>query len=122
MLILQPKSPVDYRLCNQTVTIYHADKGTYTRTVRHDAFLDYSKATTISKDGSRETNSFTLIIPGEVVPVSAGDKVMLGEGAECTTREQWAALIPSKVPGLVVVQSVDPKYWCGIIVHTEASG
>ena len=44
MLALRKKSnPVDYRLCNQTVTIYHHDKATdkYTRTViEHGAFLD----------------------------------------------------------------------------------
>lgn len=122
MLVLQPQSPVDYRLCNQTITIYHADKGKYTRKVHHNAFLDFNKTETVGKDGSRESNNFTLIIPGVVVPVMVGDKVMLGEGAECSTREQWAALIPVKVSNLGVVQHVNPKYWCGNIVHTEASG
>ena len=122
MLVLQSKSPVDYRLCNQTITVYHADKGTYTRTVHHNAFLDFHKTVTVSKDGSREANNFTLVIPGATIPVSIGDKVLIGVGAECTTREQWAALIPSKASGLVVVQSVNPKYWHGKIVHTEASG
>jgi len=47
---------------------------------------------------------------------------MAGEGPEITGREDWAALIPSKVPGLVVVKYVDPKYYHGTIVHTEAGG
>lgn len=122
MLVLQSQSPVDYRLCNQTITVYHADKGTYTRTIHCNAFLDFRKTETVGKDGSRETNNFTLVIPGDTVPVCVGDKVMIGIGAECTTREQWAALIPVKVPNLGVVQFVDPKYWRGKIVHTEASG
>ena len=115
--------PVDYRLCNQTVTIYHWDgKETYTRTVRHDAFLDYKKTQNVDKTGSTETTSFLLVIPGASVPVAEGDKVMMGEGPEVTDRTAWAALIPSKVPGLVVVKYVDPKYWQGSVVHTEAGG
>lgn len=122
MLILPTRPPVDYSLCNQTVTIYHKDGDTYTRTVRKDAFLDFRKTETTSKTGSREANSFLLVIPGETVPVSVGDKVMVGEGPECATREQWAALIPARYNGLVVVQYVDPKYWQARVCHTEAGG
>ena len=114
---------VDYRLCNQTVTIYHWDgKETYTRTVRHDAFLDHKKTQNVDKTGSTETTSFLLVIPGASVPVAEGDKVMMGEGPEIADRTAWASLIPSKVPGLVVVKYVDPKYWQGSVVHTEAGG
>lgn len=121
--MLKPACPVDYRLCNQTVTIYHWDGGEgYTRTVIHDAFLDFRKTRNVDKTGSREANTFLLVIPGPVVPVAVGDKVLLGEGPEVTTREAWAALVPAKADGLVVVKYVDPKYWCGCIVHTEAGG
>ena len=33
--------PVDYRLCNQAVTVYHRDGDKVTRTVHDRAFLDY---------------------------------------------------------------------------------
>lgn len=122
MLVLPTVPPVDYSLCNQTVTIYHFDGKTYTRFVRHDAFLDFKKTETTTKTGSREANSFLLVIPGDSPAVSVGDKVLLGEGAEVSTREEWAALIPTKVPGLVVVQYVDPKYWNDRMCHTEAGG
>lgn len=116
-------SPVDYSLCNQTVTVYHWDGGTeYTRKVISNAFLDFKKTQNVDKTGSKEVNSFLLVIPGPVVPVSVGDKVLLGEGPEIATREAWAAAIPSKMEGLVVVKYVDPKYWHGSIVHTEAGG
>ena len=116
-------SPVDYSLCNQTVTVYHWDgKGTYTRKVFTDAFLDFKKTQNVDKTGSSEVNGFLLVIPGPSVPVSVGDKVLLGEGPEIATREAWASFIPAKVPGLVVVKYVDPKYWHGSIVHTEAGG
>lgn len=117
-------SPVDYRLCNQTITIYRWDgKDTYTRKViEKGAFLDFKKVQNVDKTGSTEANSFLLVIPGSVVPVSVGDKVLLGEGPEIATREAWAALTPSKTEGLVVVKYVDPKYWHGSVVHTEAGG
>lgn len=124
MVRIKPRqSPVDYSLCNQTVTIYH-DNGdkTYTRKVFTDAFLDFKKTQNVDKTGSSEANSFLLVIPGSVVPVAVGDKVISGVGPEITTREAWASFIPAKVPGLVVVKYVDHKYWRGAVVHTEAGG
>lgn len=117
-------SPVDYRLCDQTVTLYHWDgKDTYTRKViEKGAFLDFKKTQNVDKTSSQEANTFLLVIPGPDVPVSVGDKVFHGVGPEIATREAWAAFIPTKVPGLVVVKYVDPKYWRGSIVHTEAGG
>lgn len=124
MLRLSASSPVDYRLCNQTVTVYHQDApGSITRTVvERGAFLDFKKTENVDKTGSAESNSFLLVIPGDSVPVAVGDKVLLGKGPNVTTREEWAALFPAKVPGLVVVKYVDPKYWKGRQVHVEAGG
>ena len=114
--------PVDYRLCNQTVTVYHNGGDTYTRTVYEQAFLDFKKTQSVDKTGSKEANSFLLVIPGDTQAVFVGDKVMMGAGPEITTRDEWASFIPSKVPGLVVVSYADPKYWNGQIIHTEAGG
>ena len=124
MVPVKRRAPVDYRLCNQTVTVYHWDGGgTYTRCViEKGAFLDFKKVRDISKTGSTEVNSFLLVIPCNTVPVAVGDKVFLGEGPEVSTREAWTEFIPAKVPGLVVVKYVDPKYWKGSIVHVEAGG
>ena len=114
--------PVDYRMCNQTVTVYHKGGDTYTRTVYERAFLDFKKTQSVDKTGSKEANSFLLVVPGDVQAVFVGDKVMLGIGPEVSTRDAWAALIPARVPGLVVVSYADPKYWNGKLVHTEAGG
>lgn len=123
MLILRKTCPLDYStLCNQTVTIYHKDGDEYTQATYGNAFLDFRKNQTVDRTGSKESNSFLLILPGAVQTVFVGDKVMLGEGPEISTREAWADHIPSKVPGLVVVSYVDPKYWNGQLVHTEAGG
>ena len=122
MLTVRPRPPVDYSKCNQTVTVYHKDGETYTRAVIKRAFLDYRKTQNVDKTGSREVNSFLLVVPCAVQGIFVGDKVMLGEGPEVATRDAWAALIPSKVPGLVIVQYVDPKYWQSKLVHVEAGG
>ena len=122
MLMLKPTCPVDYRLCNQTVTVYHQDGEKYIRTVYDRAFLDFRKTVTVDKTGSRDANSFLLVIPGSTQAVFVGDKVLLGIGPEITDRAAWAAFKPSATDGLVVVQYVDPKYWNGKMVHTEAGG
>ena len=122
MLMRKPACPVDYRLCNQTVTVYHKAGDTITRIVHNRAFLDFRKNQTVDKTGSREVNSFLLVIPGDTQAVFAGDKVLLGVGSEITTKEAWAALIPTTTLHLVVVKHADPKYWNGQLVHTEAGG
>ncbi len=112
-----------YRLCYQTVTVYHREGADQiTRTVIGRAFLDSQKNMNVSKTGSSEANGFLLVIPGSDVPVAVGDKVMRGEGPEVTTDAQWRELIPTKVPDLVVVRYVDAKYHRGEIAHTEAGG
>ena len=122
MLSVRSGCPVDYRLCNQTVTVYHWDgKQTYTRTVYTRAFFDPKKTQNVDKTGSREANLFLLVIPMPA-SVSVGDKILLGEGPEVADRTAWAALIPATVPGLVVAQSVDVKYWRGQAVHVEVGG
>ena len=123
MVRIKPHAPVDYRLCDQTVTIYPWDrKDTYTRTVIDNAFFDWRKNRNVEKTGSTEANTFLLVIPCSEIPLAAGDKVFQGVGPEVATREAWAQFIPAKVPGLVVVKYIDPKYWRGNLVHVEAGG
>lgn len=122
MLMRKPACPVDYSLCNQTVTVYRKDGDTITRTVHDRAFLDFRKTQTTDKTGSKEANSFLLVIPGGTQAVYVGDKVLLGDGPEIATAKEWTSFVPVKIPGLVVVDYVDVKYWCGQIVHTEAGG
>ncbi len=118
------EGPVDYRLCNQTVTVYHWDggDGCSRKVIERGAFLDFKKVQDVSKTGSREVNGFLLVIPCAEIPVSVGDKVLHGEGPEIADRAAWAGFIPAKVPGLAVVKWVDPKYWKGRLVHVEAGG
>ena len=112
-----------YGLCQQTVTVYHrAGVDSITRAVFPRAFFDRKKTVSVEKVGTSESSSFLLVIPGEGDPVSAGDKVVEGEGPECTTDAEWRDLIPTKVPGLCVIRYVDPKVYRGRQVHVEAGG
>ena len=124
MLVLRRTSscPIDYSMCNQTVTVCRKEGANITATVHTNAFLDHKKTQSIDKTGSREANTFLLVIPGSEQKVFVGDKVLRGKGWPVSTREEWAALIPAKVPGLVVVSYADPKYWGNQMVHTEAGG
>ena len=122
MLYLRKRAPVDYTKCNQTITVYHKNGDTVTRTVYNRAFLDFKKTENVDKTGSREASSFLLVLPCSSQAVFTGDKVILGAGPEIVSREAWAAFIPAKVTGLVVIGYVDPKYWNGKMVHVEAGG
>lgn len=113
------ESPLDYSLCDQTVTSYRREKdGSVTRTVHPMAFLDIKKVRNVEKTGSADAMSFLLVIPGDA-DIREGDKVLHGEGPE---EVEWASLIPSKVRDLCVVRYVDPKRWEGEIAHIEAGG
>lgn len=130
MLCTRKKSaPLDYSNCNQTITVYHeAAPGVYRCYVIHGAFLDFCKNRNIEKTGSRESNAFLLIIPechaqlGFDYDLKNGDKVLLGIGQAITSSREWSSLIPAKIPGLVVVKYIDPKYWQAKLCHVEAGG
>lgn len=118
------KAPLNYALCNQTVTVYRANHNgefSCTKTVYNDAFLDFKKVVSVNKTGSKEVNSFLLVIKGNA-DLKPKDKVLLGEGEDIKTREEWAKFIPSNRAGLVVIETVDPKYYNGEICHVEAGG
>lgn len=123
MLSVRRGRKPDYSLCNQTVTVYHQrEQGIYEHSILSNAFLDFQKTRNTEKLGTKEVNSFLLVVPCERQLVFPGDKVLFGVGGEIKTREEWAALIPAKVSGLLIVQSVDVKYFGGEICHLEAGG
>lgn len=115
---------IDYSLCQQTVTVYHQEDGAITRTVHEKAFFDFNKTLNVAKTGASDASGFLLVIPGDTQTVFPGDKVVLGVGEEvpADVTRWWARFIPSKVPNMGVVKHADPKYWNGVLIHTEAGG
>ena len=89
---------------------------------RATASFDRDKGLNVNKAGASEATGFLVVIPGGTQACEVGDKILEGEGPEVSTDAQWRELIPSKVPGLVVVKHVDAKPWGGGIAHTEARG
>lgn len=129
LCVRRNRAPLDYSKCNMTVTVYHEDSpGNYRKFEIHGAFIDFRKNQNVEKTGARESNSFLLVIPeinakfGRDYLLKNGDKVLLGEGKDIASREEWARFIPVSVSGLVVVKYVDPKYFEGKLCHTEAGG
>lgn len=123
MLFVKKTCPVNYDLlCRQTVTVYRKEGEEYIRKVYSKAFLDHKKTQSVDKIGSKEVNSFLLVVPGAVQTVFVDDKVYEGIGPEIATAEQWRDFVPVKVPGLVVVKYADCKKWDNAVVHTEAGG
>ena len=108
------------KLFKQTITVY--DKDNLTKTVYKNAFFDFKKVQNVDRTGSSEANSSLIIVPGPNQPFKVGDKVYMGEGPDIADRAAWSSFIPSKIPGLVVVKYVDPKYYMGVLVHWEAGG
>lgn len=113
-----------YELCDQTVTVYHSEGDTITRTVYTRAFLDFKKTQNVENTGSQEVNGCLLVIPGDKQACQVGDKVLygVGEHVPADAAKWWRTFIPAKVDGLVVVKHVDVKRFNNKIVHTEAGG
>ena len=117
----------DFRwpLCRQTVTLYHADPaaGTVARTVLRGVFLDTRRRCVPDDGGMHGATAFLLIIPhtGQPYTLAPQDRLLEGEGPEIDYAA-WAGFVPAAVPGLCVVQYVDPKTAAGVPCHLEAGG
>lgn len=119
MLIRRGGVPLDYTLCNQTVTVYH--RGTLERTVVENAYYDYREEETVDDGQVDRSVRFSLIVPGRL-DIQPGDKVLPGRGSEIEGMGQWMLLTAGALSGLGVVKSVSYKYWKGAVCHTEIKG
>ena len=108
--------PLDYSLCNMTVTVYHREG--LTRRVLQGVHYEFTDRQTVTAGVAESSRAFLLVIPGED-PIAAGDRVVLGIGPEIT---DWQALHVTAMPTLGVVETVKPRYFRGRLCHTEARG
>ena len=116
--MLKPISnvPLDYSLCNMTVTVYHREG--LTRQVMENVHYEWTDRREVTGGVEQRSRGFLLVIPGDS-PIYPGDKVLLGIGPEVTS---WQALAVENTPTLGVVTSVQPRYYGGKLCHTEARG
>ena len=109
-------NPLDYSLCNQTVTLYRKETEGIKRQVLTDCYLSASVSTPTESYGKSLEKKFRLMIPGDR-PVYCGDRIYSGIGPEVDT---WHSFVPASVPMLYEVSFAKPCYWAGEITHWEA--
>lgn len=123
---------MQYPLCRQTVTLYHADPAahTITRTVVAGVQFDSRRRETAANRNNpadSAATAFLLVIPeknaafGRDYTLEPHDRVLAGIGPEISY-EQWLNFTPAKVTGLAAVQYVDCKVSGGCAAHVEAGG
>ena len=143
-----PNHPNYAAVCKQTITLYNVWKEgstqNYHKTVFHgSAFLESKKIYQEGRTGVTASNSALLVVPqgasgktyidpvafealsnkADYFTLRNGDKVVHGVGDDITTATEWANLIPSRAPGIVILSAVDVKRnLSGDIVHAEAGG
>lgn len=125
-----------YPLCTMTVTVYHTTFNPFEcrRAVLEGVHYETRRTVAVDKTGAAHSAGYLLIIPqktaARVSPtvdtgmdgtyvLQPGDRVVAGEGPEITTREEWAALLPSDYD-VTTVTWVEQKYWHGQPCHVEA--
>ena len=111
MLKHRKNIPLDYSLCQDTVTVYHREG--LTRRVLEKVHLEETQRNTVDVGRVQAEENFLLIIPGEgtVVP---GDRIYGGFGPHIRA---WA-----DTAGFATVESVKHCRFRGKVCHTEARG
>lgn len=108
--------PMDYSLCDQTVTLYRRRGEEITRQVVENAHYVYEVRQVTDHLGTRQETAFLLVMPGEVA-LQPGDRVYDGIGPEIV---DWNSFVPVAVPGLSQVAYVRVWRWQGKACHTTA--
>ena len=111
--------PLDYSLCNQTVTIYRRQGERVLRQVAEGCYYVWQEEQLLDEEGCRRETTCLLVMPGNRQQVFIGDRVLVGVGPEVGPRD-WAAFIPVHVAGLAEIGYVKPYYWDGELCHVEA--
>ena len=111
-----PNVPLDYSLCQMTVTVYHREG--LTRQVLEGVHYEFTDHRAVEGGIEEKSRRFQLVIPGDR-QIFPGDKVVLGVGPEITA---WQALTVENTPTLGLVASVQPRYYRGKVCHIEAKG
>jgi hypothetical protein len=111
MLRHRQNIPLDYSLCQDTVTVYHREG--LTRHILRNVRFEQTRRRTEDTGKAWAETGFLLIVPGGF-PLHPGDRIAMGEGAEITSWQQTA--------GLPTVETVKDCHFRGKLAHTEARG
>ena len=108
--------PLDYSLCNMTVTVYRREG--LTRHVLEGVHYEYTSRQEVVDGVVKRSRGFLLVVPGDMV-LEPGDMVMLGYGPNI---QRWEDLKLANFTSLGRITSVQRRYWNGNLCHTEARG
>ena len=108
--------PLDYSLCQDTVTVYHREG--LTRQVLGGVHYESTNRREVEGGIARKSLGFLLVIPG-CYDIRPGDKVHLGIGPEL---ERWEELTSEFCENMGLVTSVQSRYYQGKLCHIEARG
>ncbi len=111
--------PLDYSLCDKTVTVYRLQGDRVLRCVIENVFYQWQIRQTFDAFGQQQETAFLLILPGSDWQICPGDRVLEGIGPEISAA-QWQEYIPVNVRSLAEVCYVKPCYWEGTVCHYEA--
>ena len=111
MLRHRPNIPLDYSLCEDTVTVYHREG--LTRRVLRGVHFEETLRRAVDTGRAQDQWGFLLIVPGGS-HIAVGDRLVTGEGPQITC---WA-----DTAGFPTVESVKHCRFRGEICHTEARG
>lgn len=109
-------NPLDYTLCDRTVTLYRKRGDTVKRQVLRNCYLQQNNSIPTESYGKSRLKTFLLIIPGDV-PLQPGDRIFDGIGP---VEVDWAGFVPALVPEVYELSFAKPCYWEGKIAHWEA--
>ena len=116
---MKMECPLDYSLCDRTVTVYRLQAGQVLRTVVEGCFYRWQTALRTDALGRREETVFLLVMPGDTQRVFPGDRIYPGIGPEVSAQD-WPRWLPVNVPGLAEAEYVSPHFWEGRLCHVEA--
>ena len=111
--------PLDYSLCDQTVTLYHKQGNSILRQVAEGCYYSWREEQTEDEYGIRRETHSLLVLPGDTYQVSIGDRVYPGIGPEISVAD-WHNFLPVTVAGLSEINYVSPCHWEGAVCHIEA--
>lgn len=110
-------NPLDYSLCDQTVTFYRSTGDEIIRKVADNCHLSCKVRISTEPHGKSMEKKFLLIIPAGGFTPEPGDRVYDGIGPE---EVDWHRFIPALVPQLYEISFVNPCCWEGSLTHWEA--
>lgn len=111
--------PLDYSLCDRTVTIYRKNGNQILRLVADNCFFLIQQEQEMHDNRCQTQTLCFLVMPGDSQLVFPGDRVYDGIGPQITA-EDWSSFVPETVPGLAQISYVKPWYYEGKLCHVEA--